>query len=125
MSHTSTPPVFQYDTYAHHGRNLIEKYHEKLKKTLGVTIPMSAARLRASAAPTVSKADGDVGTIGILGAGSGGLYTALILEDLGIPYRIIEAQDHVGGRLFTYKFQNQLGAPYNYFDVGAMRFPKI
>ena len=53
------------------------------------------------------------------------MYAALILEDLGIPYRIIEAQGDVGGRLFTYKFPNSTGAPYNYFDVGAMRFPKI
>jgi hypothetical protein len=53
------------------------------------------------------------------------LYTALILEDLGIPYRIIEARDTVGGRLFTYRFPDDTGAPYNYFDVGAMRFPKI
>jgi len=66
-----------------------------------------------------------VGTVGILGAGAGGLYAALILEDLGIPYHIIEARDKVGGRLFTYRFPNNTGAPYNYFDVGAMRFPKI
>jgi len=52
------------------------------------------------------------------------LYAALILQDLGIPYQIIEAQGKVGGRLFTYKFPNNTGAPYNYFDVGAMRFPK-
>ncbi|KZV68887.1 amine oxidase [Peniophora sp. CONT] len=51
------------------------------------------------------------------------MYTALMLHDLGIPYKIIEARDRVGGRLFTYKFQNDTGAPYNYFDVGAMRFP--
>ncbi|KAH7922347.1 amine oxidase [Leucogyrophana mollusca] len=57
--------------------------------------------------------------------GAGGLYTALILEDLGIPYHIIEARPVVGGRLMTYKFPDNTGAPYNYFDVGAMRFPKI
>ncbi len=41
-----------------------------------------------------------------------------------IPYKIIEARDDVGGRLFTHHFFNTTGAPYNYFDVGAMRFPK-
>lgn len=46
-----------------------------------------------------------------------------MLLDLGIPFKIIEARDRVGGRLFTYTFPNQTGAPYNYFDVGAMRFP--
>jgi hypothetical protein len=30
----------------------------------------------------------------------------------------------VGGRLFTYNFPNTTGAPYNYYDVGAMRFPQ-
>ena len=57
--------------------------------------------------------------------GASGLYAALILEDLGIPYKIIEARDRVGGRLYTYTFPNNIGAPYNYFDVGAMRFPEI
>ncbi|KAG2737082.1 hypothetical protein P692DRAFT_20884016 [Suillus brevipes Sb2] len=42
--------------------------------------------------------------IGILGAaGASGLYAALILQDLGIPYRIIEAQGKVGGRLFMFE----------------------
>ena len=57
--------------------------------------------------------------------GPGGLYAALILDDLGIPYQILEAQNHVGGRLFTYTFPNTTGAPFNYYDVGAMRFPDI
>ena len=48
----------------------------------------------------------------------------MILDSLNIPYEILEAQDDVGGRLFTHHFFNTTGAPYNYFDVGAMRFPK-
>ena len=44
---------------------------------------------------------------------------------MGIPYRIIEARSRVGGRLYTYTFPNSAGEPYNYFDVGAMRFPEI
>ncbi|KIK36101.1 hypothetical protein CY34DRAFT_16609 [Suillus luteus UH-Slu-Lm8-n1] len=35
------------------------------------------------------------------------------------------AQGKVGGRLFTFKFQDGTGSPYNYFNIGAMRFPKI
>ncbi|KIK56250.1 hypothetical protein GYMLUDRAFT_1016410 [Collybiopsis luxurians FD-317 M1] len=62
--------------------------------------------------------------VGILGAGVAGLYTALILENLGIPYTIIEAGSRVGGRLYTHRFQNPTSAPLNYFDVGAMRFPE-
>ncbi|KIM24008.1 hypothetical protein M408DRAFT_17753 [Serendipita vermifera MAFF 305830] len=50
-----------------------------------------------------------------------------MLDDLGIPYHIHEARDRVGGRLFTYKFPGDSGSDpnYNYYDVGAMRFPKI
>ena len=58
-------------------------------------------------------------------AGASGLYVALILKDLGIPYKILEARDRVGGRLFTHTFEDKTGAPYNYYDVGAMRFPEI
>jgi hypothetical protein len=57
-------------------------------------------------------------------SGPGGLYSALILDSLGIPFKVIEAQDRVGGRLYTHTFPNTTGAPYNYYDVGAMRFPK-
>jgi hypothetical protein len=61
----------------------------------------------------------------MLALGITGLYTALILLDLGIPFKIIEARERVGGRLYTHTFPNPTGAPYNYFDVGAMRFPEI
>ena len=57
--------------------------------------------------------------------GASGLYTALILDSLDIPYKILEARGDVGGRLFTHHFPDPTGAPYNYFDVGAMRFSKI
>ena len=58
-------------------------------------------------------------------AGASGLYTALILDSLDIPYKILEARSDVGGRLFTHHFPDPTGAPYNYFDVGAKRFPKV
>ncbi|KAJ7786179.1 hypothetical protein B0H16DRAFT_1295633 [Mycena metata] len=48
----------------------------------------------------------------------------MILEDLGIPYKIVEAQGDVGGRLYTHHFERDIGTPFNYFDIGAMRFPK-
>ncbi|KAI0027421.1 amine oxidase, partial [Vararia minispora EC-137] len=49
----------------------------------------------------------------------------LILDSLRIPFKVIEARERVGGRLYTHTFRNHTGAPYNYFDVGAMRFPEI
>ncbi|KAI6106546.1 hypothetical protein EDD16DRAFT_1523887 [Pisolithus croceorrhizus] len=59
--------------------------------------------------------------VGILGAGVGGLYTALILDSLGIEFEILGASDRVGGRLSTYKFLR--GQRYDYYDTGAMRYP--
>ena len=51
--------------------------------------------------------------VGILGAGVGGLYTALILQSLNVSYEILEASNRTGGRLFTHKFPN--GGFYDYF----------
>ncbi|KAF7323599.1 Amine oxidase [Mycena kentingensis (nom. inval.)] len=74
------------------------------------------------------------GTIGILGAGVSGLYTAMLLDSLNVSYEIIEANPtRVGGRLFTYRFNGEAGrkapvndpARYDHIDIGAMRFPRI
>ncbi|KEP45817.1 flavin containing amine oxidase [Rhizoctonia solani 123E] len=116
MADSSDPrPRLKYDAYAHHGRNIILNHfstnfpdHENMPLP-----PMSAHTAVTAPLP-----------VGILGAGAGGLYTALILQDLDIPYRILEARERVGGRLFTYSFPDSTGQPYNYYDVGAMRFPK-
>jgi hypothetical protein len=55
-------------------------------------------------------------TVGIIGAGIGGLYAAVILKSLGIPYVILEGSNRVGGRVFTHRFRGQ-GDPdvHNYF----------
>lgn len=58
--------------------------------------------------------------IGIIGAGMAGLYTAMILQSLEVPYEIIEASDRIGGRVYTHYFSDD---PGDYYDVGAMRFP--
>lgn len=58
----------------------------------------------------------------IIGAGVAGLYTAMILQDLKIPFEIIEASDRVGGRCYTHRF-SETTKFHDYFDVGAMRFP--
>ncbi|RDB23899.1 hypothetical protein Hypma_008897 [Hypsizygus marmoreus] len=60
--------------------------------------------------------------VGILGAGVSGLYIALILESLGIKYEILEGSGRTGGRLYTHNFPNKPGK-YQYYDVGAMRYP--
>ena len=63
-------------------------------------------------------------SVAIIGAGVAGLRTAKLLQDMGIPYKIFEASDRPGGRVFTYEFaQSQSPGKHDYYDVGAMRFP--
>ncbi|KAJ7207139.1 hypothetical protein GGX14DRAFT_567704 [Mycena pura] len=101
------------DIYAQYGRLVVTQYlqeHKPVSRGPGASVKFARALPEEP--------------VGILGAGGAGLYTALILDDLGIPFKVIEARDRVGGRLYTHTFPNQTGAPYNYFDVGAMRFPQ-
>lgn len=58
----------------------------------------------------------------IVGAGMSGLYSALILDHLGVPYDILEAADRPGGRILTHYFSTR---EHDYYDIGAMRFPNI
>jgi hypothetical protein len=72
--------------------------------------------------------------VGIVGAGVAGLFTALTLDwiqkevggDLDIDYDILEAspEKRFGGRLFTHYFSTDKNSVHDYYDVGAMRFPK-
>ncbi|RWS20940.1 hypothetical protein B4U80_14208 [Leptotrombidium deliense] len=57
-----------------------------------------------------------------VGAGSAGLYAALLLNELRINYEIIESSHRIGGRIYTYLFDNR---EYNYVEMSAMRFPLI
>jgi NADPH-dependent 2,4-dienoyl-CoA reductase/sulfur reductase-like enzyme len=74
--------------------------------------------------PALEKKDQDVDPkklkFCIIGAGVAGLYTALMLEKLGIDYEILEASDRIGGRIFTHHFTE---GEHDYYDIGAMRFP--
>ncbi|TEB18099.1 FAD/NAD(P)-binding domain-containing protein [Coprinellus micaceus] len=63
----------------------------------------------------------DAVPVGILGGGMAGLYAGLMLAYAGIPFQILEATDRIGGRCYTYKFDE--GGDWDYYDVGAMRFP--
>jgi hypothetical protein len=45
--------------------------------------------------------------VGIIGAGAAGLYAAMLLDSLGIDYDIHEASDRIGGRIFTYHFDQE------------------
>jgi hypothetical protein len=65
--------------------------------------------------------------VAIIGAGVAGLRTAMLLQSRHIPYKIFEASDRPGGRLFTYQFPskppNNPQGKHDYYDVGGMRFP--
>ena len=46
----------------------------------------------------------------IVGAGSAGLYAAMLLDTLGIEYDILEANtERIGGRLYTHRFNGEAG----------------
>ncbi|KAG1798016.1 uncharacterized protein BJ212DRAFT_246701 [Suillus subaureus] len=110
---------FQGDVFGYWGRKIIEHYDDLRKSIPPLT---TAPHEETSQIPELPKRGyGPLGTVGILGAGVGGLYTALILDSLDINYEILEASDRTGGRLLTYNFPN--GGKYDYYDVGAMRFP--
>lgn len=110
----------QGDVFGYWGQKIIEKFDDALHESIlpvTTTAPEETSHL-----PKLSEDGyGPPGTVGILGAGVGGLYTALILDSLNIKYEILEASDRTGGRLLTYNFPN--GREYDYYDAGAMRFP--
>ncbi|KAF8547023.1 amine oxidase [Imleria badia] len=108
---------FESNPLAFYGRNIIQDYHTRLRAKLSV---------KAGQSDSFDVPDDELrflpeNRVGILGAGIGGLYTALILDSLDIEYEILEASDRTGGRMFTYKFPG--GGRYDYYDAGAMRFP--
>ncbi|KAF8594150.1 hypothetical protein BDV93DRAFT_459584 [Ceratobasidium sp. AG-I] len=57
----------------------------------------------------------------------------MILDSLEISYEIFEANNRIGGRIYTHRFNGEAGknapvgdpARYDYFDIGAMRYPRI
>ncbi|KAF4575443.1 hypothetical protein EYR40_004817 [Pleurotus pulmonarius] len=120
-----------YDIFAHYGRNLINEHIKTRRKQINeikhrlVELPRDGAALPAS--KVSQDATRDDLKVGILGAGVGGLYAALILDSLNIKYEIIEASERTGGRLYTHRFKEDgsEGDKYGLLskDVGAMRFP--
>ena len=61
-------------------------------------------------------------TVGIVGGGMAGLYSALLLRELKVPVKIFEAENRVGGRVYTHRFSEE---EYQYFEGGAMRLPEV
>lgn len=60
-------------------------------------------------------------SIGVIGGGMSGLYSALLLQKY-IPeakVTVLEASHRVGGSFYTHHFSSE---PHQYFEAGAMRF---
>ncbi|QRV80262.1 Flavin containing amine oxidoreductase [Ceratobasidium sp. AG-Ba] len=61
--------------------------------------------------------------VAVIGAGCAGLHAAALLGSnprIKAEVDVLEASDRVGGRLYTHNFGK---GKWDYFDVGAMRFP--
>lgn len=93
--------------YAYRGRHLLLQYHKKHEDVPNP--PLSELTKHLNNQPHT------VLPVCIIGAGTAGLYTAMILESLGINYHIVDAdtRERVGGRLFTYPFPH--GGEYDYY----------
>ncbi|MFC0523628.1 flavin monoamine oxidase family protein [Pontibacillus salicampi] len=57
----------------------------------------------------------------IIGAGMAGLTSASLLKDAGHDVTILEANNRIGGRIYTIR---KPFTPGNYLDLGAMRIPE-
>lgn len=116
------------DAYSYYGRRLMRKAldtaggHGAVQGTAEEEISVSNALdtlFESGHLPTSKVFEGSKDpefVVGILGAGIGGLYAALILDSLKIKYEIIEATGRSGGRLYTHKFKKQDGSPGDEYD---------
>ena len=103
--------------------DLAEKYRRYLESRLEQNKFEHELAEKRIPQPTKSKM-GQPGsfTVGIVGGGMAGLYSALLLRNLGIPVKIFEAENRVGGRVYTHRFSDE---EYQYFEGGAMRLPDV
>ncbi|KAG8985254.1 hypothetical protein FRB90_004851 [Tulasnella sp. 427] len=123
---SKAPIKYPRDIYAHHGQRIIEDHlatkftTENRRRPVLVPGPADGTQQVGTKDKVhyISVATGEnrpipARPVGILGAGVGGLYTAMILESLGIPFEIMEASGRTGGRLYTHHFYQ--GDKHDYF----------
>lgn len=96
------------NVYAYRGRRLLSAYHGRHTHIPDHKLSDVKPILK-NPNPT------DDLPICIIGAGTAGLYTAMIFESLGLSYQIVDAdnRDRVGGRVWTYHFPNS--GRYDYY----------
>jgi phytoene dehydrogenase-like protein len=61
--------------------------------------------------------------IGIVGGGIAGLYSALLLKQQGHKATIFEANNRIGGRIYSHHFTSVTKGEDPFFEAGAMRIP--
>ncbi|CAE6335108.1 unnamed protein product [Rhizoctonia solani] len=117
------------------GQILLDKYHTKrldFENPLPPTSDTLPGAPNERAKTELPKVNTPVKRIAIVGGGVAGLYAAMLLKEDKHEFKvdIYEASDRIGGRLYTRRLDGKsaIGTPvpggeYDYFDVGAMRFP--
>ncbi|KAG8868646.1 hypothetical protein FRB97_002117, partial [Tulasnella sp. 331] len=131
---SSIAPAPDHDVFSLYARLLVEEHLPKEEKGSPPPAPQGEAAPSQPFTPQfvpINTMDKEKPQVCILGAGAGGLYAAMMLKSLGIPFEILEAQDRTGGRLYTHHFKKDDNSDplpdqpkYDYYDVGAMRFPE-
>ena len=96
--------------YASRGRFVLSRYHAQQQQEAIPDYKLSTMKSHFhNPKPTAEL------PICIIGAGMAGLYAAMILQSLKIPYQIVDAgtRERVGGRVFTHRFEG--GDSPNYY----------
>ncbi|KAB5590640.1 bifunctional amine oxidase [Ceratobasidium theobromae] len=102
---------------------ILERAHVRFE-----TIPLGPAKGQISRASLDTQIESlpalPITRVAIVGAGVAGLRAAMNLSSVlpSVEIHVYEAaaEDRIGGRLYTHNFTTD---PFEYFDVGAMRFP--
>lgn len=112
------------DPFSVYGKAIIDEHHDTLARRYGQrpiqlppAFPDVISRTLAGGGELAAVTSGSTGVlipcpghsakVGIIGAGVGGLYAAMMLESLDIDYEILEASERVGGRLYTHPFSKK------------------
>jgi NADPH-dependent 2,4-dienoyl-CoA reductase/sulfur reductase-like enzyme len=84
-----------HNPYAYRAHYAIEKYARANQPKVdekGLSVPATLSKMQESTTKPSKEHP-----VCIIGAGPAGLYAAMILQSIGVPYRILEASGRVGG----------------------------
>ena len=106
---STSPTEFRKDPLNRYAYNILDKHMDELETKYGIQKPPIPPSAKESAIVPIAK---DHPKVGIIGAGIGGLYAAMLLQERGIPYEILEASPRLGGRLYTHRMGDR---PNDYY----------